>query len=83
CDAEEKAFLKDIEKLIKKTVTPITDQPYHSTAVVNAQLMSKGKAKAAIEGKRGGGGGRGGNRRRGRGGPSKGSGPNRSHSSAR
>ena len=49
CDAEEKAFIKDIEKLIGKSISVDTDHPYHSQDVANARLMSKGKAKAAIE----------------------------------
>lgn len=51
CDAEEKAYLKDIEKLIGKTIPLVVDQPFHSEEVANARLMSKGKAKAAIEGR--------------------------------
>jgi ATP-dependent RNA helicase RhlE len=49
CDAEERAYLKDIEKLVGKTVPLIKDQPYHSDRVANAPLLSKGKAKALIE----------------------------------
>jgi len=66
CDAEEKAYLKDIERLIGKQIPVDLDQPYHSEDVVNARLMSKGKAKEAIEGAgRGGfrGGFRGGRKR--------------------
>ena len=50
CDAEEKAFLKDIEKLIGKSVNVVTDQPYHSVNVVEAKLLSSSKAKALIDG---------------------------------
>jgi ATP-dependent RNA helicase RhlE len=50
CDAEEKAFLKDIEKLIKKTIDVITDQPFHSENVVQAKLLTSSKAKALIDG---------------------------------
>lgn len=49
CDAEEKAFLKDIEKLIGQSIPVMSDHPYHSEAVVNSRPMSKGKAKAKIE----------------------------------
>lgn len=49
CDAEERAFIRDIEKLIKQEIPVRRDQPYHSTAVETARLMSSGKAKAAIE----------------------------------
>lgn len=50
CDAEEKAFLKDIEKLIGKSVNVIVEQPYHSANVVEAKLLSSSKAKALIDG---------------------------------
>lgn len=49
CDAEEKAFIHDIEKLIKQKIPLDTTQPYHSVQVEKAALMSKGKAKAKIE----------------------------------
>lgn len=49
CDAEEKAFLKDIEKLIKKIVPVFTDHPYHSQYVVDARMISAGKAKTLID----------------------------------
>lgn len=62
CDAEERAYLKDIEKLAGKTIPLIKDPVYHSERVANAAVLSKGKAKALIEGNqnfRGGRGGRG------------------------
>lgn len=50
CDLEEKAYLKDIQKLIAQTIPVIEDQPYHSEAIAGANnILSKGKAKAAIE----------------------------------
>lgn len=49
CDAEEKSFIHDIEKLIKTNIPVNRDHPYHSDDVERARLMSKGKAKAAIE----------------------------------
>ncbi|MCC6138362.1 MAG: DEAD/DEAH box helicase [Bdellovibrionaceae bacterium] len=49
CDAEEKAFLKDIEKLIGKAVPVDLDHTYHSQEVANSRTLSKGKAKAQIE----------------------------------
>jgi ATP-dependent RNA helicase RhlE len=49
CDAEEKAFLKDIEKIIGKPIPVDSDQPYHSEEVANSRTLSKGKAKAQIE----------------------------------
>lgn len=51
CDAEEKSFIRDIEKLIGKKIPLVTDHPYHSAAVANSQTLSSGKAKALIEGK--------------------------------
>ena len=49
CDAEEKAFLKDIEKLIGKNIVVVDNQPFHSQLVVDSKLMSKGKAKTLID----------------------------------
>ena len=49
CDLEERAFLKDIEKLIGLKIPVVLDQPYHSLAVANGAVQSKGKAKAALE----------------------------------
>lgn len=72
CDAEERSFIRDIEKLIGKSIPVVRDQPYHSPTVESAQLMSPGKAKAAMESRQGSGrrpqrrGGGGGNRRGGR-----------------
>lgn len=57
CDLEERAYLKDIEKLTGQKVPLIVDQPYHSQAVENATPLSKGKAKALIDGRHGKGGG--------------------------
>ncbi len=49
CDAEEKSFIKDIEKLIAQKIPVDRSHPYHSEAVENSALVSKGKAKAMIE----------------------------------
>lgn len=49
CDSEEKAFLRDIEKLIGKKIDVITDHPYHSTKVEEFKTLSSGKAKALID----------------------------------
>ena len=49
CDDEEKAFLKQIEKLIGKTIELIKDHPYHSQKVEEARMLSPGKAKALID----------------------------------
>lgn len=60
CDAEEKSFIRDIEKATGKTIPVVTKQPFHSKAVELAALMSPGKAKAKLEAgersSRGGGG---------------------------
>lgn len=69
CDAEEKSFIRDIEKATGKAIPVVTQQPYHSKAVELAQLMSPGKAKAKLEAaERGGGGRRNRHRRGGKGG---------------
>ncbi len=58
CDAEERSFIRDIEKLIAQAIPVDKDHPYHSMQVENAKIMSSGKAKAMIEGAgRSGGGG--------------------------
>lgn len=51
CDAEEKIFLKDIEKLIGKRIPLIEDQPFHSQIVVESKLLSAGRAKTLIDGR--------------------------------
>jgi ATP-dependent RNA helicase RhlE len=78
CDAEERSFIRDIEKLIGKAIPVVKDQPYHSESVANARLVSSGKAKAAIEARTGGRGGGGGQRRRRPGGGGGGGGGQRS-----
>lgn len=49
CDEEERAYLKDIQKLTGQGIPLDTNQPYHSMSVQNAQPLSKGKAKALID----------------------------------
>ncbi len=49
CDADERSFIRDIEKLIGKPIPVVKDHPYHSDQVANARFVSSGKAKAAIE----------------------------------
>jgi ATP-dependent RNA helicase RhlE len=49
CDAEERSFIKDIEKLIGQSIPVDRDHPYHSEEVANAKILSKGKAKAMME----------------------------------
>ena len=76
CDVEEKAFIRDIEKLIGQEIPVDRTHPYHSVAVENAALMRSGKAKAQMESRGGGNRGRSGGRPAGGGG---GSGGNRSY----
>ena len=64
CDADERSFIRDIEKSIGKPIPVVKDHPYHSEQVANARVVSSGKAKANIEGRRGGGGGGRNNQRR-------------------
>ncbi len=63
CDADERSFINDIVKLTAQAIPVDSDHPYHSEEVANSRPVSKGKAKAAIEG-RGGGGQRAGGRLR-------------------
>ncbi|MDZ4676416.1 MAG: DEAD/DEAH box helicase [Oligoflexia bacterium] len=51
CDAEERSFIRDIEKLIAQPIPVERGQPYHSDEIENSRILSKGKAKAAIESK--------------------------------
>jgi ATP-dependent RNA helicase RhlE len=51
-NAEERAYLRDIEKLIGQKIDVISDQPFHSHEIASAQVLSKGKAKAQLEGHR-------------------------------
>ena len=71
-DAEEKSFIRDIEKLTKQAIPVDTTHPYHSKDIAEARPISSGKAKAMIEGQQnrrpGGGGGRNNRRRRPQGG---------------
>lgn len=53
CDAEERAFLKDIEKLTRQTIPVDEKHPYHAVSFSSQPVLSKGKAKAAIEAKDG------------------------------
>ncbi|QDH16334.1 DEAD/DEAH box helicase [Swingsia samuiensis] len=38
CDAEQRAWLKDIEKKIGKSIAVVTDHPYHSDAAQNSTM---------------------------------------------
>jgi ATP-dependent RNA helicase RhlE len=46
CDIEEMGFLKDIHKLIAKTIPVITDQPYHLDIPDNLRFEAKSKASS-------------------------------------
>ncbi len=75
CDEEERSFIREIEKVIRRPIPVNREHPFHSVDVENARLMSPGKAKAVIEGRqpsRGGGRGGGGGGRGGGGGSSRG-----------
>lgn len=50
-DAEERAYLRDIEKLTGQKIPVVKDHPYHSVEIENGPVLSKGKAKALIESK--------------------------------
>jgi ATP-dependent RNA helicase RhlE len=52
CDAEEKAYLKDIEKLIGKKIELDTNHPFHSVNVAEAKILSKAEATKILEGRR-------------------------------
>lgn len=49
CDVEEKAFLKDVEKLIKKSIPIDKNHPYHNDEIIHAKTIPAGKAKALID----------------------------------
>lgn len=49
CEAEERSFIRDIEKLIGKQIPVAKEQPFHSAQVENSRIVSAGKAKAMIE----------------------------------
>lgn len=61
CDAEQRAWLREIEKRISKSVPVITDHPYHSTEAQNSTLPPPvlGGGRGGRGGRGGGGGGRG------------------------
>ncbi|GBR45823.1 DEAD/DEAH box helicase [Neokomagataea thailandica] len=55
CDAEQRAWLRDIERKIDKEIPVVTDHPYHSDAAQNST-----QRPPVLGGGRGGGGQRGG-----------------------
>ncbi len=54
CDSEERAYLRDIERLTGQKVFVVLGHPYHSESVLAGPILSKGKAKAMIEGRENG-----------------------------
>lgn len=60
CTADEKSYLYAIQKTTNAQIEVDKNHPYHSEAAAQAPIMSAGKAKAKIEGARGGGFRRGG-----------------------
>jgi len=60
CDSEEKEFLRDIHKLIAKTIPVIEEHPYHSTSTRSIppppQGGGRGRQSASRNGNGGGGG---------------------------
>ncbi len=55
---DEKSYLANIEKTIKHKIDVVVDHPYHSEMAATSTIMSVGKAKVKIEGRRQGHGGR-------------------------
>lgn len=51
CDSDERSYLREIEKLIGKAIPLNKEQPFHSRFVEEAKILSKGQAKAIIEGR--------------------------------
>ena len=68
CDAEEKEFVRDIEKLIKQEIPVTADQPYHSEKIATMTIgrgggpRPQGGGRPQNRGGGRGGGGRGGGR---------------------
>ena len=57
CDSEEKEFLRDIHKLIAKTIPVVMDHPYHSTSTVSIPPPKQGQGRQSAS-RNGNGGGR-------------------------
>lgn len=64
CDAEQRAWLRDIEKKIDKAIPVVTDHPYHSDAAQNSTMRPPVLGGGRGGGGQRGGGGNGGGRRR-------------------
>ena len=52
CDHEERAYLRDIEKTIRQTVTVVEDHPYHSGEIANDHGPVHGAPKKKRSGNR-------------------------------
>jgi len=52
CDAEEKAFLRDIHKLIAKNIPVVEDHPYHFTHISKAEILPSSAEKKQVESKK-------------------------------
>ena len=48
CDEEEKEYLHDIHKLIRKTIPVVEDQPYHMTHVGMARPQTQSKQRTSF-----------------------------------
>ncbi|ACI52867.1 DEAD/DEAH box helicase domain protein [Gluconacetobacter diazotrophicus PA1 5] len=58
CDAEQRAWLRDIEKAIGKKIPVVQEHPYHSEAAENSTLRPPVLGGGGGRGRGGGGGGR-------------------------
>jgi len=52
CDAEEKAFLRDIHKLIAKNIPVVEDHPYHFTHIAKTEILPSSAEKNRVESKK-------------------------------
>jgi ATP-dependent RNA helicase RhlE len=57
CDWSEKVYLSDIQKLIKKTITPVTDHPYDAKGMHSLPVAAT-TAPSLLNARRGGMGGK-------------------------
>ncbi|HEX6223336.1 MAG TPA: DEAD/DEAH box helicase [Chryseolinea sp.] len=56
CDEEEKEFLHDIHKLIRKTIPVVEDQPYHMTHVGSPRPQTQTRQRTSVSQRNSGGG---------------------------
>jgi ATP-dependent RNA helicase RhlE len=50
CDSEEKAFLRDIHKLIAKNIPVVEDHPFHFSSIAPTEIVASTAEKARSEG---------------------------------